>query len=245
MLATRGKYIALCDGDDFWNHPRKLQMQIDLMEANPSMTVCHTDYDRLTKFRLRRSVHKRQSSPWLAKGDAYTALLHEWSVMTATCIYRRDVVLSFIGSVYDNPDWPFSDRNRLLFASLLGPFGYVDISTATFRKRYGSATNSGAAARLKMTKATLACIEFFLSRHPPDEDTSRSALIKCHESIYKRAHQDGRIDTMNEAIGSLKALGVQKSRLPHLLRTLEIRMKLPFLARKATKSFIDRHLSGM
>ncbi len=40
----KGEYISLCDGDDYWTDPLKLQKQVDFLENNTDYSICFTDY---------------------------------------------------------------------------------------------------------------------------------------------------------------------------------------------------------
>lgn len=43
LQKSTGKYIALCDGDDYWIDPKKLQKQFDFMESHPDFVACYTN----------------------------------------------------------------------------------------------------------------------------------------------------------------------------------------------------------
>lgn len=86
------KYVAMCEGDDYWTDPLKLQKQVDFLEANPEYSMCF------------HGAHLKNELEYEEKYDCtdiderdYTdiELFTHWIVPTASIVYRKDIVRAY------------------------------------------------------------------------------------------------------------------------------------------------------
>lgn len=60
LKESKGKYVALCDGDDYWVDPYKLQKQFDFMESHPEFSECFTNSYVLDTVTGKKKIAKTQ-----------------------------------------------------------------------------------------------------------------------------------------------------------------------------------------
>lgn len=86
---AKGKYIALCEGDDYWIDENKLQMQVDFLEANPEYGMCFHGAEILKE--IDDDIPLRCD---LIDDRNYSAteLFQFWLVPTASICIKRDIV---------------------------------------------------------------------------------------------------------------------------------------------------------
>ncbi|HLS31521.1 MAG TPA: glycosyltransferase family 2 protein [Flavobacteriaceae bacterium] len=60
---ARGKYIALCDGDDFWIDEKKLQKQVTFLENNPDFSVVCSAFLKIEDGEETPVIRNNKTSP--------------------------------------------------------------------------------------------------------------------------------------------------------------------------------------
>lgn len=145
IKAGNGKYIMICDGDDWWHNPNKIQLQVDYMEAHPECYVLHTDFDEYDNKtgKTRHNVWRLNGIDVL-QGRIQAELFHgNVRVAWPTCCFRRDAfekympLEKFIENGVVGEDYP-----TWVILSAYGEVNYMPESTITYRVGNESVTRS-------------------------------------------------------------------------------------------------------
>lgn len=91
MPRAQGKYIAVCEGDDYWTDPYKLQKQVDFLESHPDYVMCSHRFDQYYEDRHRLEKEKDDTFQG-ADYDLQNLIGGKWFTQTLTVMYRRSAL---------------------------------------------------------------------------------------------------------------------------------------------------------
>ncbi|WP_075981920.1 glycosyltransferase [Bacillus massilinigeriensis] len=143
---SKGKYIALCEGDDYWIDMNKLQKQVDYMENNPDCTLC---FHNGIVVEDKNKINDRSVIPWMKNNEKYyfnrscqytageLALLGY--IPTASYLYPKHLL-------EDLPDWCYNaivgDNVIKLITSSHGYAYYMNECMSVYRFGIGGSATS-------------------------------------------------------------------------------------------------------
>jgi glycosyltransferase involved in cell wall biosynthesis len=125
----KAPYIALCEGDDYWTDPLKLQKQVDFLEANPDFALTHHQVQVTYEDGSPSHFFNEDTQP--SETSMVELLSDKWYVATCSSVFRN---------VYQNgmPDWFMhtgsGDLGIFIQAAHQGKIKYFDEVMGIYRK---------------------------------------------------------------------------------------------------------------
>lgn len=163
LLAARGEWVALCDGDDFWSDDEKLARQMLALEADPEAGMCYT--------RSHRFHEGREQERWLYPTTAlhtdFGSLLLNNSVENITAVARRTLIEEYYAEIRpeSHPEWLTDDAPMWMWFSHRTKIIALDVPTASHRLLAESQSQSRDYHRRIAFCDSTAAIAIFMAGH--------------------------------------------------------------------------------
>lgn len=182
---AKGKYIAWCDGDDYWLTKDKLQKQVDILDANPEFSCVHTNWINFYEYDGSKRYVAKNPQTWehVLKGDKYVERLIAGD--TSGCrfsslMYRKSLVLDFLSkdsSVYLKVPHKQNDFALFCILSYYGPFYLFPEYTTAYRIREVSLSmGNDAKKRANYTLAYIHLLSYLYKTFDVDKSIIHTAI---------------------------------------------------------------------
>lgn len=189
--ACQGKYMAYCEGDDYWHNPNKLQIQADYLEANPDYVMVHSNANC---FYVDSNILKNKYVTYNTLCDDangfFDILTGNRSVCTCTVCIKTDLIINIIAEFrkFNDPQFLMGDLQLWLEISRLGKVHYINHDLATYRILAESASHSKDIDRLlKFAYSALTLRCYYLEKYNCPDDIAKKVVTKYSLDLLKSA----------------------------------------------------------
>lgn len=158
---SKGKYIALCEGDDYWIDPYKLQKQVDYLEADDNCVL--TFHNAIIDSDGERVLFKKLNVP--ERIESLQELLRRWAIPTASVMFRKESLLSY----YESPFFPNEDYALELLMNSCGSLHYDPACMSVYRLHPGSLSEKMAHSMDRTYSDLIRLLDYCKLLYPEEE----------------------------------------------------------------------------
>ncbi len=90
LRSCSGKYVAVCEGDDYWTDPLKLQKQVSFLETHPEFSIC---FHKVMLLQGSKLTDDWITNPPKDESDIYDLIEHRNYIHTPSVVFRNNIQL--------------------------------------------------------------------------------------------------------------------------------------------------------